>query len=118
MRDACGKELLARAPLKAAVEEWLANATAAEAKYGHISVWETSAVADFSELFEDAEDFDEDISGWDTSGATSMHGLFDGASSFNQSIGGWDVSNITLVGYMFSHSTSPSAIGTCPASRP
>ena len=37
--------------IKWAVNAWLANATAAEATYGHISTWETSGVTDMSYLF-------------------------------------------------------------------
>ena len=32
-------------------DAWLANATAAEATYGHISTWDTSAVTDMSFCF-------------------------------------------------------------------
>ena len=34
-----------------AVDAWLANPTAAEATYGHISTWETGGVTDMSYLF-------------------------------------------------------------------
>ena len=37
--------------LRMAVAEWLANPTAAEAKYGHTSTWETGGVTDMSMLF-------------------------------------------------------------------
>ncbi len=37
--------------IRTAVAAWLANATAAEATYGHISTWETSGVTDMSQLF-------------------------------------------------------------------
>ena len=37
--------------IRTAVAAWLADATAAEAKYGHISTWETSGVTDMSYLF-------------------------------------------------------------------
>ena len=57
-----------------AVDAWLADATAAEATYGHISTWETGGVTDMSKLFKAcywvsciaaAVSFNEDISGWD-----------------------------------------------------
>ena len=44
--------VMANWKLRIAVAAWLANATAAEATYGHISTWETSGVMDMSELFE------------------------------------------------------------------
>ena len=37
--------------IRTAVADWLADATAAEATYGHISTWETSGVTDMSHLF-------------------------------------------------------------------
>ena len=63
-------------------DAWLADATAAEATYGHISTWETSGVTEMSMLFcgdsgvfpcnPAAKFFNEDITAWDTSGATNM----------------------------------------------
>ena len=67
-----------------AVAAWLADATAAEATYGHISTWETGEVTDMDELFEEASSFNEDISAWDVSGATSMAWMFYATSSFDQ----------------------------------
>ena len=55
--------------IRDAVAAWLADATAAEATYGHISTWDTSGVTDMSELFIDAHDFNEDIGAWDTTTA-------------------------------------------------
>ena len=37
--------------IRMAVSEWLSDATAAEAKYGHISTWKTGRVTDMSYLF-------------------------------------------------------------------
>ena len=80
--------------IRTAVAAWLADATAAEATYGHISTWETGGVTDMSELFKDASSFNEDIGAWDTSGVTTMYGMFYGASSFNQPLSCWRVDNV------------------------
>ena len=57
--------------IRTAVSAWLADATAAEATYGHISTWETGGVTDMSHLFcgtwwsecnSAAKAFNEDIS--------------------------------------------------------
>ena len=69
------------ASIRTAVAAWLANATAAEATYGHISTWETGKVTDMSQLFyrdgdDDDCDFNEDISAWETSQVISMTEMF------------------------------------------
>ena len=62
--------------LKEAVKEWLKDATKAESKYGHISSWDTSGVTDMSTLFEEEEEFNDDIGNWDVSNVTDMSGMF------------------------------------------
>ena len=74
--------------IRTAVAAWLADASAAETTYGHISTWDTSGVTDMEGLFEESS-FNEDIGAWDTSGVTSMEGMFGEASAFNQDISSW-----------------------------
>jgi surface protein len=87
--------------IRTAVTAWLADATAAEATYGHISTWDTSGVTDMGSLFRDKSSFNEDISAWDTSGVTDMGNMFRGASSFNQDVGDWAVDRVTIMACMF-----------------
>jgi len=97
--------------IRTAVWAWLADATAAEASYGHISTWDTSGVTDMMHLFcgfgcggntnPAALSFNEDISAWDTSGTTRMHATFYFASAFNQDISGWAVDKVTDMYSMF-----------------
>jgi len=65
--------------LRAAVKEWLDDAAAAEATYGHISGWDTSGVTDMSKLFLDAHTFNEPLNNWDVSNVINMHAMFDNA---------------------------------------
>ncbi len=106
--------------IRTAVAAWLADATAAEATYGHISTWETGGVTDMAELFCDspyfgsscyntgASSFNEDISAWDTSGVTTMRYMFYYASAFNQDIGDWAVHSVEKWGMngMFNYASS------------
>jgi hypothetical protein len=92
--------------IRTAVAAWLADATAAEATYGHISTWETGGVTDMSELFDDASSFNEDIGAWDTSGVTRMNHMFYDASSFNQNLGGWAVHSVRSMFVMFRGASS------------
>eukprot|EP00971_Amphidinium_carterae_P131672 2607969-Amphidinium_carterae.1 len=78
--------------LRAAVQDWLKSETMAEAKYGHISFWNTSMVTNMSGLFQDAHKFNAPIGSWDTSEVTTMLRMFSGAESFNQEIRRWNTS--------------------------
>ena len=63
--EAAASSALDDTSIHTAVDAWLADPTAAEATYGHISMWETSGVTDMTDLFRDASSFNEDISAWD-----------------------------------------------------
>lgn len=78
--------------------DWCKNPVDAEARYGHISKWNTSKVTNMVHLFYDCKEFNEDISGWDTSNVTYMNGIFDGADAFNQDLSGWDLRKVTEAG--------------------
>ena len=103
--------VMANGKLRIAFAAWLADATAAESTYGHISTWETSGVTDMSALFPrgDASSFNDDISAWDTSGVTNMIRMFycnSAASAFDQDIGAWDTSGVTSMYQMFYYASS------------
>ena len=120
--------------LQGAVDEWIADPVAATETYGHISTWDTSEVTDFSFLFYQKYDFNEDLSHWDVSNVTNMsymsfngiafnsdisnwdvssvedmNSMFYGSASFDQDIGDWDVSSVTTMYRMFFDNTTSGA---------
>ena len=66
-----------------AVNLWFSNQAEANATYGHISDWNTSAVTDMSEAFMDRTTFNDDIGRWDVSKVTDMQLMFRNANAFN-----------------------------------
>lgn len=66
----------------------------------------TSKVTNFSNLMENATDFNSPIGHWDTSNVTTMASMFYGATSFNHSIDDWDVSSVTTMSDMFHGASS------------
>ena len=92
--------------LKHAVIEWLDNKELAEARYGHISKWNTSEVTDMNRLFRNANTFNESIETWDVSNVMDMTALFYKAFCFNQPIGNWDVSNVMDMSGIFCNAKS------------
>ena len=95
-------EPLTNYSIKEAVRLWCSKQTTKVGdKYGHISVWNTSAVTNMSNLFYKCKMFNDDISGWDVSKVRDMDWMFCEADAFNQDIGGWDVSKVTYMNDMF-----------------
>ena len=77
-----------REELILAVHDYLRDSspgTPVAQKYGWpIGQWCVSNVTDFSKIFFNQTEFNEDISEWDTSQAKNMHGMFEMATRFNQ----------------------------------
>ena len=68
-----------------------------------LSNWNTAAVKDMRDAFRDAEKFNGDISTWNTKNVTLMAGLFNGARSFNGDISNWNTANVTNMMFMFTN---------------
>jgi surface protein len=76
-----------------------------------ISSWDVSSVTNMKEMFGGAIAFNQPIGNWDVSSATDMTFMFLVASSFNQPIGNWDVSSVTNMGAMFVNTPFNQPIG-------
>jgi len=98
--------VLTDANFQTAVNLWFSNQADANATYGHIKDWNTSAVTNMANAFKDRSTFNEDISRWNTSAVTNMGGMFWNATSFNQDIGNWDVSAVTNMYRIFHYASS------------
>ena len=51
----------------------------------------TSEITDFSKLFYNQEEFNQDLSRWDVSNSENFAGLFDDAKSFDQDLSVWNI---------------------------
>jgi surface protein len=103
--NASGKCFEGRNELADAVSEYLADSspdTPVAQEYGWpIGKWCVSEVTDFSEIFANATDFNEDLSEWDTSSGVTMEKMFMMAQSFNQPLSSWNTANVQDLRYMF-----------------
>ena len=61
----------------------------------------TTVMTDMSFIFQNANNFNQNINAWDTSNVTNMSSMFNGARQFNQNIGSWNTSNVTNMSSMF-----------------
>lgn len=89
---------------------WFTDQPQAEATYGLIENWNTTALTSLQSAFQVTgvvtNSFNEDISNWDTSNVTSMKRMFSNSSSFNQNISNWDTSKVTHFGQIFYNASS------------
>jgi surface protein len=77
----------------------------------------TSRITDMSNMFYNAQDFNQDISTWDVSNVTEMSRMFHRAYWFNQDLSAWDVSNVTHMDDMFNRSNFNQDIGNWDVSN-
>jgi len=93
--------------LQAAVDEWIIDQAATEAKYGVIDCWNTSYVTSMESLFDtsrnpDVGEFNAQISSWDCSSVTTMNSMFN-KCSFNNDVSNWNVVNVLNMDNMYSY---------------
>jgi surface protein len=99
--------------IQGAVDAWIRDPAVAEARYGQISLWDTSAVTNMGGLFssdrcgrDNIRNFNEDLSAWITTNVTDLSYMFYDATSFNCDISAWDTSSVTSMSRTFCGATS------------
>lgn len=70
-----------------------------------IGTWDVSKVTDMSQLFSEADGFNENINNWNVSNVTNMSNMFNslGDSAFNQPLDLWNVSKVTNMSGIFAN---------------
>jgi hypothetical protein len=69
--------------------------------YGAIGTWDTSLVTNMELLFEQKQEFSQDINDWDVSSVTSFYYMFKSASKMTSPLNKWDVSSGVIFQRMF-----------------
>ena len=95
--------------LRRAVEDYVAGGARKEdikKKYGEINNWDVSNVTDMTQMFYNAESFNQPLNKWNVSKVLITEAMFHDAKSFNQPLDNWNVSNVRDMKEMFSQATS------------
>ena len=87
------------AELKAAAATYFAEESSGIVQYGNISLWDVSAIIDFTRIFQN-QDCSYYINGWDVSLGRNFGGMFQ-ASTFNSPLSSWDMISATDINNMF-----------------
>ena len=100
-----------RHPFNAHIASWnMSNCTEMSTVFEYcdfnkpLNTWNTSKVTTMSQMFANAQNFDQDISSWNTSNVTTFFNMFRG-TPFNQNISSWNTSSVDDMGYMFMDTT-------------
>jgi trimeric autotransporter adhesin len=72
----------------------------------NIGSWNTAAVTNMAEMFRVAIAFNQNIGSWNTGAVTNMTRMFSEAAAFNQNIGGWNTGAVTNMSSMFQSATA------------
>ena len=89
--------------------EWLGDGSWCDQEIdgdGAIGEWDVSKVTDFSGLFKDFSNFNQDLSKWIVSQVTDLSSCFAGARAFNSDLSTWDVSKVTTLESTFKLSSA------------
>ncbi|WP_434337702.1 BspA family leucine-rich repeat surface protein [Mycoplasma mycoides] len=72
----------------------------------NLDKWNTKNIKSMFFVFENAENFNQDISSWYTSNVTNMSGMFWDATQFNKPLNEWKVHNVVDMEGMFAGASS------------
>ena len=101
-----GSTPLTNSNFSTARDLWFTNQAQAEATYGLIGNWNTTAVTNMNSAFKGntgviTNTFNENVGGWDVSNVTNMENMFRDQTLFNQDISYWNVGKVSKFVYMF-----------------
>ena len=71
-----------------------------------LNAWDVSNVDTMSAMFASTLAFNQPLNNWDTRKVKDMGGMFWGATAFNQDISSWNTSSVTNMGAMFNEATA------------
>jgi surface protein len=95
-----------KSELQTAINEWITDVSTALSDYGYITLWNTEVITDMSELFLNANNFNDDISNWDVSNVTDFSSMFNGATNFDQNLTTWNIQQNATLNKMFFNASS------------
>jgi surface protein len=72
----------------------------------NINMWNTENISSMSQMFSEANAFNQNIGSWNTVSLTNVRYMFDNANAFNQNIGSWNTTAITNMFGMFDRANS------------
>jgi surface protein len=87
--------------IRIAVAAWDADPTTAATKYGPIDFWNTAAVGNMYQMFDDKSFFNADISKWNVASMSDMYMMFTYARAFNSDLSKWNVARVSAMAWMF-----------------
>jgi surface protein len=89
-----------------AATAWATSPSTAATTYGNIADWNTAAVSNMHNLFNNKATFNADIGKWNVASVSTMRGMFFNAKAFNANIGLWNVAAVTSMASLFNEQTT------------
>jgi surface protein len=89
--------------IRTAVKAWGTNPTTAATTYGPIDAWNTAAVGNMYNMFEDKSRLNADISKWNVASVSTMDKMFYYQTAFKSDLSKWNVASVSTMNWMFNN---------------